>query len=375
MKKLVQGVTSSLSLLFIKEQVEYIRGNGFEVKVVCNDEAVNANARMPVDHIPFDREINLRNDPINLYRLYMYLRRESPDIINFGTPKAGLLGMIAGYLSGVETRIYIQRGLRLETVSGMKKMILYMTEKIACTLSTHVMVISDSLEREVIRRRLVRPRKIVRIGRGSSSGINLERFSPEVVEREKVESLAERLGIQPSDFIIGYVGRIAGDKGSNELIEAFATLSDAYPNIKLLIIGDFEAGDPIEDVHRKTITNHDRIIREPYTDKPEHYYMLMDLFVLPTYREGFSNVSIEAQAMGVPVITFDATGARDTIDPGTTGLIVPSNDARGIEASLELLMNDDEKRREMSKNAPKFIRTHFDRKHMHEQLLAFYNTL
>ncbi len=353
----------------------FIRENGYEVTVVCNDHYTNENSRMEVVHIPFDREINLRNDFVNLCRLYKHFRQEQPDIIHFGTPKAGLLGMIAGYFAGVETRIYIQRGLRLETVKGMKKHILYTTEKISCTLSTHVMVISDSLEHEVIRRRLVRPRKIVRIGKGGSSGINMERFDPESIDRTEVDDLSRELGIGGSDFVIGYIGRIARDKGSNELVEAFSAISEAHPEAKLLIVGEFEDSDPIDDGNRHIIETDDRIIRQPYTSRPEHYYMLMDLFVLPTYREGFSNVSIEAQAMGVPVVTFDSTGARDTIDPGTTGLIVPSNDARGIEASLELLMNDDEKRREMSKNAPKFIRTHFDRKHMHEQLLAFYNTL
>lgn len=330
---------------------------------------------MEVEHIPFDREINLRNDFLNLCRLYKYFRQEQPDIIHFGTPKAGLLGMLAGYFAGVETRIYIQRGLRLETVTGMKKHILYTTEKISCTLSTHVMVISDSLEREVIRRRLVRPRKIVRIGRGGSSGINMERFDPESIDRTEVDALSRELGIGEGDFVIGYIGRIARDKGSNELVEAFSAIFGAHPEAKLLIVGEFEDSDPIDDVNRHIIETDDRIIRQPYTSRPEHYYMLMELFILPTYREGFSNVSIEAQAMGVPVVTFDSTGARDTIDAGSTGLVVKSNDAEGIRHAVETLMIDAVTRAEMKEAARPYIRANFDRHLLHEQLLSFYNTL
>ncbi|WP_411843784.1 glycosyltransferase family 4 protein [Salinicoccus sp. HZC-1] len=374
-KKIIQGVTSSLSILFVREQVQFIENHGYQVTVVCNKDFEISYDGITVDHIPFEREISLFQDIRTLYKLFKYLNREKPDIINFSTPKAGLLGMIAGRIAGIGTRIYIQRGLRLETAEGIKKYILYATEKTACTLSTHVIVVSDSLEEEMVSRKLLRREKVVRIGKGSSNGIDTKKYDPAVINSDRLARLRNGLGIEPTDVVIGYIGRLTRDKGSNELIESFVDLADKYDHLKLLLVGDFEESDPIEEKNSKRIHSHEKIIHCAYTDGMEYYYSLMDIFALPTYREGFSNVSIEAQAMGVPVVSFDSTGARDTIENNRTGLVVKSNDAEGLSAALEDLIHHREKRVRLSKHARKFIVDNFDRHHMQKELLKFYNTL
>ncbi|WP_020008204.1 glycosyltransferase family 4 protein [Salinicoccus albus] len=374
-RKIIQGVTSSLTIVLIEEQIRFIEKNGYQVKVVCNEDFKKSYDDIKIRHIPFEREISIVKDMGSLYRLYRYLRAEKPDIINFSTPKAGLLGMVAGFLSGVDHRIYIQRGLRLETVTGLKYHLLYLTEKIACQLSTHVMVISDSLEAEMISRKLLSRHKVVRIGRGSSNGTDMEKFNPERIDTHQLSSLRNGLDIKPSDFVIGCVGRMTKDKGMNELVAAFTRLEKKYDHLKLLLVGDFENGDPITERNRKTIADHDDIIHCPFTDSIEYYYSLMDLFAFPTFREGFGNVSIEAQAMGVPVVTFDATGARDTVLDGRTGIIVKRMGAEGLTAALDDLIHDAEKRRRLADQARNFAAGHFDRRHMQEALLKFYNSL
>lgn len=374
-RKMIQGVTSSLSVVFIREQVQFIEKNGYQVTVVCNKDFETSYDGMTVEHIPFEREISILQDIRTLYSLLKYLKREKPDTINFSTPKAGLLGMIAGRLAGIGTRIYIQRGLRLETAKGLKKYILYATEKTACSLSTHVIVVSDSLEEEMVQRKLLKREKVVRIGRGSSHGIDTKQYDPGVIDSVRLAELKNNLCIRRTDEVIGYVGRLTRDKGINELIEAFTTLAEDDEDLKLLLVGDFEESDPIEERNIRRIQNHERIIHCAYTSGIEYYYSLMDVFALPTYREGFSNVSMEAQAMGVPVVTFDSTGARDTIDHERTGLIVKSNDAQGLGDALAELIDNRVKRVRLSKSARKFIVDNFDRRYINAQLLDFYNTL
>ncbi|WP_017548166.1 glycosyltransferase family 4 protein [Salinicoccus carnicancri] len=374
-RKMIQGVTSSLSVLFIREQVQFIEKNGYDITVVCNKDFETSYDGMTVEHIPFEREISPLRDLKVLYILYRYLKREDPDIINFSTPKAGLLGMIAGRLAGVTTRIYIQRGLRLETARGLRRIILHAAEKTACTLSTHVIVVSDSLESEMIARKLLARDKVVRIGKGSSNGIDTKKYDPAAVDKGRLEELRGETGLKRRDFVIGYVGRLTRDKGINELVGAFIALDDSYANLKLLLVGEFEESDPVEAETIRHIRTHDGIIHRPYTKEVECYYSLMDLFALPTYREGFSNVSMEAQAMGVPVVVFDSTGARDTIEDGRTGIVTASNDATGLADALDTLILDDVRRERMAGNTRQFIVDNFDRRLMQAKLLDFYNTL
>lgn len=373
--KIIQGVTSYLTVVFIKDQVEFLRNNGYEVNVVCNRDFESPYEGLAVKLIPFEREISPFRDLKALFRLGRYLNREKPDIIHFSTPKAGLLGMIAGFLCRTKTRIYMIRGLRLETATGNKKHILLATEKIACAFSTHVMVISDSMEHEVIRMNLTKKDKIVRIGKGSSNGIDLDRFDPENIDENHLTELRQTLGLHDRDFIIGYAGRLTRDKGIDDLIESFHILYEANPDLKLLLIGNFESSDPLKQENSDTIHQHPNIIHVPYTDGMDHYYSLMNLFILPTYREGFSNVSMEAQSMGVPVVTFDSTGASDTIEHGKTGLITESRSVDGLVKAIDGLMQNDTKRKEMAGSSRQFIADNFDRHLMHQKLLGFYDSI
>ncbi|MCD2136466.1 glycosyltransferase family 4 protein [Salinicoccus halitifaciens] len=364
-----------MSVMFLRDQVKLLEQNGYEVKIVCNNDFDKTYKDMELDHIPFEREINITKDVSALYKLFKYLRRESPDIIHFSTAKAGLLGMIAGFLSRVPTRIYSIWGLRLETTSGIKYRVLHTAERIACALSTHVVVISDSLEEEVVNNRIVKRDKVVRIGKGSNDGIDLEKFNPENIPSTQVETLKKELGIKPDDFVMGYIGRITKDKGSNELVEAFEALSADHPNLKLVIVGDFEESDAIKQENIDKIHENKNILLCGYTLDIHKYYRLMNLFVFPTYREGFGNVSIEAQAMGVPVVTFDVTGARDTLARGQTGIIIKNKSAAGLAEAIRHLIEHPEVLEKMAGASRKFITENFDKVYIQGELLKFYDSL
>ena len=219
------------------------------------------------------------------------------------------------------------------------------------------------------------PDKVMRIGKGSSNGIDLEKFDPERVPATEVRALEEELGIRPGDFVLGYIGRITKDKGCNELIEAFEALSAVHPNLKLVIVGDFEESDTIRQENIDKIHENDNIILCGYTLDIQKYYRLMNLFIFPTYREGFGNVSIEAQAMGVPVVAFDVTGARDTVIHGQTGMIVKDKDAAGLTEMISHLIEHPGAVEKMAAVSRGFVADHFDRAFMQEELLKFYDSL
>ncbi|WP_271400432.1 glycosyltransferase family 4 protein [Salinicoccus roseus] len=374
-KTIIQGVTSSLSALFIHDQVRFLEQNGYQVEVVCNNDSTRVYDGLNMTHIPFEREISLYRDVRSLITLTKHLRQKDPDIVIFSTPKASLLGMIAGYMAGTNTRVYAQWGLRLETVKGFKKIILHSTEKMTCMLSTHVIAVSESLADEMVSRKLVSREKIVRIGRGSVDGIDLDVFNPEAIDQEMLEARMKECGLGSDEFIIGYVGRLTKDKGINELVEAFSKLAVTYSHIRLLLVGDFEEADPVDRKNQTIIEDDLRIIHQPYTTSPEYYYSMMDVFAFPTYREGFGTVSVEAQAMHVPVITFDSTGARDTIIDGKTGLRVVTNDADGLADAIRRMIEYPLMRHRMGRSAREFVEAYFDRRIIREHVLAFYNML
>lgn len=373
--KIIQGVTSSLSLLLIADQAKFMKDNGYDIKLVCNNENDKVVDDLIIKNIPFEREINLKKDLYSLVLLYKYLKKERPYIINFSTPKAGLLGMVAGFLCGIKNRIYIQRGLRLETTSGIKKKILYYTEKIACSLSTHVMVISDSLETELLKQNLVNKDKVIRIGKGSSNGVDLKKYNPDNIDHDRIKILRDKLSLEKSDFVLGYVGRITKDKGIEEMTDAFRLLRREFANAKLLLIGNIENSNSISRTHEKILNNDENIIHVEHTNDLEYYYTIMDILVFPTHREGFGNVSVESQAMRTPVITVDSTGSKDTVKQGETGLIVERKNTTELYQAMKYTIEEPKVLEVYQKNSREFIEKNFDRKKIQLQLLDFYNQL
>jgi len=232
------------------------------------------------------------------------------------------------------------RGLRLETTEGWKRKILWFTEKISCTLSTHIVCISPSLKDRILELKLANKNKIVVLANGSSNGINVSEYPEPNSQKEKIETMKKELNIRKSTFVLGFVGRITRDKGINELIEAFVNMKKEYQDIKLIILGRYENSDPIkESIQREIETNAD-IIYLGFVNNPITYFYLFDLLIFPTYREGFGNVSIQAQAAGTPVITSDATGAIDTVINKETGYIVRVGSVDSIvEKVLYLIRN------------------------------------
>lgn len=350
--KLFFAVTSPLACNFYKGMLGHLRRAAFDPVMLSSPGAnlieVSAMEGVPSIAIPMERQIAPIQDLASLWRLYWTVRLVHPTVTDVSTPKAGLLTGVAAWLARVPCRVYTLRGLRLETSRGLKRAILWAAEWLACACSHRVVCVSPSLRARAIGLHLVSAEKATVLAKGSG-GVDLERFSAADRRSPETESVRSRLGIPSGAPVLGYVGRFVKDKGIRQLVESFQQLRGTYPDLRLLLVGDFEQGDPVEPEVRRYIESETAIIRPGFVSDTAPYYSLMDVLALPTYREGFPGVPLEAQASGVPVVTTNATGAVDSVIDGVTGFLVPVGDANALTDAVGKLLADPELRLRMGK--------------------------
>ena len=350
MPRLVFVVTSGLTARhLLRGQLAHFRARGWEVEVIASPgpdlDAVRDREQIPVHGVPIPREIDPRADLRALVQLTATLRRLQPDVVHASTPKAGLLGMVAAKLARVPVRVYLLRGLRLETATGAKRRVLMATERIAMTCAHEVHCVSASLRARTLELGLTSAERLRVLGDGSSNGVDARRFDPATPGRaERVATLRRSLGVSDDAPVVGFVGRLVRDKGMRELADALTVLRRTHPRLWLLVVGDFEAGDPVDaDVRARLLADPRVLITGMVPDTADHYG-LMDVLAFPTYREGFPNVPLEAACAEVPVVAFAATGVVDAIVSGETGELVPVRDAAALASALARYLEDPSRR-------------------------------
>lgn len=275
---------------------------------------------------PINRSISIKDDYLSIVAICKFIRVKEIDVIVGHTPKGGLLAMIAGKICGVQKRIYFRHGLVYETSHGLKRFILKSVDRLASFCATKIVCVSPSVLQRSIADKLAPAKKQIILKNGTCNGVDtLNQFNPDTIVRDKVNALRNQYGIKPDEFVIGYSGRLVKDKGIIELVKAFDKLKDAN-NCRLLLVGMFEERDALPEDIKDRILNDDRIIYTGFINGGmEYYYSLMDLYVLPSYREGFPTGVLEAQAMKLPIITTRVTGCCDSIIDGITGLFAENS--------------------------------------------------
>lgn len=349
----LNAVTDSMSTVLMRGQLAYLKANGFDPALLSSPgkelKHIGDQEGVPVFSVSMRREISPLRDLRSFFEIWRLLRKVKPAICNSGTPKAGLLVGLAAWLNHVPYRVYTLRGLRLETAKGLKKIILRITETIACSSAHRVVCVSSSLRERAIALRLVAPSKTILLGAGSSNGVDVSRFEPTPERLTLAAALRQSLAILPDQPVIGFAGRFTRDKGLPELVAAFQLIRQELHEAVLLLIGNFEEGDPVPDETRDVIKQHPGIRHVRSTSQIEQYYLVMNVFALPTHREGFPNTVLEAQAAELPVITTNATGAVDSIEDGITGVLTPVGDPDRLSKAVLQLLSDPTKLQAMGR--------------------------
>jgi glycosyltransferase involved in cell wall biosynthesis len=374
-KKLIVGITAPGSVILIAGQLRYFKDLGYQTYLMApnHERVVDYCRNEGCVHLPVDleREISLLKDLKALYQVIRHLRKVKPDVVNFGTPKVSLLGMIAAKLLGVKNRIYTCRGFRFEHETGMKKAILVGMEKITARFAHKIICISNSVRELGLDNGIFSAAQSLVIHKGSSNGIDLERFNPNQINAVDSADLRKQLGYDESHFVFGFVGRLIDRKGIKELYEAFANLYRDNDKLKLLIVGPVEESQISDLSLISNMQQHPGILLVGTQSNVPLYLSVMDVFCLPAWWEGFGNVSVQAAAMGLPVIATDVTGSKDAVSKDFNGLLVMPKSVSALQNAMHLLYQNEEKRQELGRNGVVWA-TNFDSKMIWNEMDALY---
>lgn len=340
--KLIRLTTVAGSLGgMLKGQLRFLNKQYEVVGVASGEEILNEIATregIRTIHVEMRREIALWQDLKSLFSLTWLFLCERPAIVHANTPKGSLLAMWAAWMARVPNRIYLVTGLRFETTTGKFRLLLKTMERLTCFFATKVIPEGEGVKATLLREKITR-QPMSKILNGNINGIDLAFFkrTPEV-ELQATE-IRHSLGANAETLVFGFAGRIVRDKGVNELVAAFSKLKKEVggDSVRLLLLGDFEdALDPVSDETRAEISRPDSGIFAPgFKRDLRPYYAAMDAFVLPSYREGFPNVVIQAGAMSVPCIVSDINGCNEIIREGENGTIIPPRDEEALYAAMK----------------------------------------
>jgi glycosyltransferase involved in cell wall biosynthesis len=347
----------------------------FDVSIVANvqdpDFLDNLAIRARVIPLCIEREISLWRDLAALWQLIALFRRHRFDLIHSVTPKAGLLAMMAGCVAQIPIRVHTFTGQVWATRSGLSRRLLKSMDRLLAACATHVLADSFSQRDFLVRERVLSPSKIAVLADGSISGVDEARFRPDAVARL---SIRDRLGIENTDFAFLFIGRLKRDKGVLDLAAAFARVLAGNRHCHLIFAGPDEEGlqSSLLSLCSGFTSN---IHFTGYTGEPEQYMAAADVLCLPSYREGFGSVIIEAAAVGIPAVGSRIYGVVDAIEENVTGFLFEVGNIDELAEKMRLMVSDAEMRDKMGAAAQRRARQRFSRERLTTAQLDRYRQL
>jgi glycosyltransferase involved in cell wall biosynthesis len=362
-KRICFVTTLSITLKgFVRPQAEYLMNNGWHVTWVCaKDSHFYQEVPAGVNYIPmpFKRGIDILGVPRAILLLYRLFKQERFDIVQYSTPNAAFYASTSAWLANIRVRLYAQWGIRYVGFEGLPRQLFKLLERWCCRCSTVIEPDSLSNLEFSIKEGLYSREKGRVIWNGSASGVNLERF--DIIQKDNWRTeYRNKNGLDSHHLVIGFAGSIRRDKGSNELIAACRSFFSDMPEARLLLVGDKHFYDTIDPDLRDWADSSVQVIHIPFNSEIPQYLACMDILSLPSYREGFGLVIVEAEAMGIPVVVSDVPGPIDAMRHEETGLIVPVKNDESLAAALQILLNDATKREKFGIAAATFARDHFE---------------
>lgn len=374
MIKIIRAVTVSMSVEFFAPMVRDLQRKGYEVVSVSSaGPELDGLRQMDVKvlEVEMERRMSLLKDIKSLFQLIRVFRMERPDMVHSMTPKAGLLCMLAAWITRVPRRVHTFTGLVWPTSSGIAKKILMATDWITCACSTHIIPEGFGVMQDLQNHITNKPMRV--LGYGNVRGVDMVRFS----RRPEVMAVANELR-RKEIFTFLFVGRIVGDKGINELVQAFKCLQGEYPNIRLLLVGRFEENlDPLNPETMAMIKDTPEIehVGAQYGDALLAYYAASDCFVFPSYREGFPNTVLEAGAMGLPSIVTDINGSREIVTSGENGIVIPSKSVPALLSSMRQMIENKDEAVVMGEKARTIVACRYEQGFVRKCLYDFYDEI
>ncbi len=380
-KKLIRVTTVPMALAYpLRGQPSYMQANGLDVLMISADgkelPMLLQNETCPHMIVPMTRSITPVQDLKCIFQLRKIFKKERPDIVHTETPKAGLLGMIAARLAGVKVRIHTVAGLPLMVEKGVKLKVLEGVEKITYAAATNVWPNSNSLKQFILQHKFAPEKKIKVVGKGSSNGVNTDRFNKAALQEEVLNEVKQSVSFDERNTYLLFIGRLVLDKGITELVNVFTELKKEHPELKLILAGQYEPElDPLPVNIEHEIKNNKDIVHIQWTDKVEYYMAMSDYFVFPSYREGFPNVLLEAAAMDRPIVCSRIAGNVDIVTHNETGLIFESMNEADLKEKLQKALADPERMKGMSNKLHNIITGSFKRENFWETMRQEYLSL
>lgn len=362
---------------FLGNQLLYFKDRGYKEHIICSpsDEIEEYSKQKGFSYleVSIKREISLISDFKAVLRTYRYIKKNKIDVVVGHTPKGALIAMIAAYLAKVPNKIYFRHGLVYETSKGIKRSILKNIDRLTSYLSNNIICVSPSVLKRSVEDKLSSISKQTILHLGTCNGIDIKHYDPLSLNSSILESLKNKYNIA-DEFVIGYVGRLVKDKGVIELVDAFTKFNKQFINSRLLLVGMLEKRDALPTKTILEIETNKNIVATGYINNCDivNYYGLFDLFILPSYREGFPTVVLEASAMQLPVITTKATGCVDSIIDNVTGLFV-NHSSMSIYNAVKYLYDNPIKCQEMGIKGREFVSANFQQSVIWNEIHKLYS--
>ncbi len=355
---------------FLKQFSEYLHRSGeYDISLICNNEEKMAED-LPefVHYFPVKMSRGVSLSAFNaLNEINKIFREEKFDIVQYSTPNAALYASIAAKSNKIPVRLYCQWGIRYMGFEGIKRGIFKFLEKITCDNSTFIEAESNSIRNFALEEKLYSENKSCVIWNGSASGVDLQKFNLENKQGWK-RTIRQQYTLNDTDVVFSFAGRLTADKGINELLYAFLNIEKKYPNVKLFIMGGMDDYDSIDTKLFTEAKSSQNIIFTGNVSNAEEYYAASDIFVAPSYREGFGLVVVEAEAMALPAIVSDVPGQTDAVKKDITGLICKVKSGDSLQKAMEKLVEDPKLRANMGNAAANYARNNYEQNKLFELL-------
>lgn len=331
----------------LKQQIMAMVSEGMAVTVIASEAGLKSAIQgVAYKSIRIPREISVFDDLLAVFKLILFFRSNRFDIVHSTTPKAGLLTAIAGYIARVPVRIHTYTGQVWVEKKGLVRLLSIWSDWLIGLLNTQCYADSPSQVQFLLKNKILSKKRIACLGFGSLAGVDLARFNPGNYSEADRRLLRTELGVPAESKVLTFVGRCTRDKGVAELLKAFERVIQMGVNLTLLVVGPVES-NALEEFHHLDKLAQKCLRLVGHTSVPERYLSITDLFVLPSYREGFGTVIIEAAAMGIPAIGTRIYGLQDAIVDNKTGCLVEPKNVQELAFAIFSLISDDKRRHDL----------------------------